>query len=209
MRSFECCLQTLVLHDDMRARFMHTQAGQAQLQLVTPNSSLCDGVLMPAPRSAVEMGGGIGEGVCFKEFAIPRTWEDAQAVCKRWGGRLAVLDSEPLTDFVYTYVRRSPCVHSTSWEQEQVFASLQTHLASPISVDGIVSARFGIHPRARAHTHTHTHIHILYIGLCPRRATPHGGRLFQRRPRAEPRRRPRRKRAISGQRQAVCGHGSG
>ena len=74
---------------------------------------------MTASFDSVAEGGGIGEGTCFKEFSTRRTWEDAQAVCKRWGGHLAVLDKPALEEFVHDYVRRSPCEHGTSWEKEQ------------------------------------------------------------------------------------------
>ena len=97
-------------------RVGHGQGGQRQMHLLEPNISVCDGVLMLADAVqkadeagySPQSGAGIGAGICFKEFSTPSRWDDAQAVCKRWGGSLAVLERPHLQEFVHTYVRRTP-----------------------------------------------------------------------------------------------------
>jgi hypothetical protein len=84
--------------------------GQSQLQLVRPSASSCDGVRM-------EHSGG-GKAMCFKEFRSPRSWHEAGAACRRWGGQLAVLERGEVKRFVNNHVRRTPCVFETTWEIE-------------------------------------------------------------------------------------------
>jgi len=101
---------------EQTVRVGYGEQGQGQLHLHQPLISVCDGVLMTAqaiaaaqqPPQVPPLGAGIGQGICFKEFATPRTWDDAQAVCKRWGGHLAVLDASYLQDLVYQNVRTTP-----------------------------------------------------------------------------------------------------
>ena len=82
--------------------------GQSQLQLVRPSASSCDGVRM-------EPSGG-GKAMCFKEFRSPRSWHEAGAACRQWGGQLAVLERGEVKSFVNIHVRRTPCVFETTWE---------------------------------------------------------------------------------------------
>ncbi|EKX42705.1 hypothetical protein GUITHDRAFT_111377 [Guillardia theta CCMP2712] len=80
-----------------------------QLHMLIAQTSVCDGVLMPATSLAV--GEGIGRGTCFKSFKGAVSWESAQQSCREWGGFLAVF-ADPQTQ---SFARSRLNLQGSNW----------------------------------------------------------------------------------------------
>ena len=80
-----------------------------QLHMLIAQTSVCDGVLMPAASRAV--GEGIGRGMCFKSFKGAVSWESAQQSCREWGGFLAVF-ADPQTQ---SFARSRLNLQGSNW----------------------------------------------------------------------------------------------